>query len=64
MEGYHGFVHRAIWIILGAAPVVGIILVVRAPGRSKAESGGKPRRHGHRMAVVGDVVERLEVHAG
>ena len=64
MEGYNGFVHRASWIILGLAPVVGIVLVVHAPGRSKAESGGKPRRHGHRMAVVRDVVERLEVHAG
>jgi hypothetical protein len=58
MEGYHGFVHRASWIILGATLVVEIIPVVRAPGHSKAE------RHRQRTAVVEDVVERLEVHAG
>ncbi|HEY7021029.1 MAG TPA: hypothetical protein VH349_07930 [Ktedonobacterales bacterium] len=56
MEGYHGFVHRASWIILGVAPVVEIILVVRAPGRSKAE------RLGQLTAVMEDVLERLEAH--
>ena len=61
MEGYHGFVHRASWIIFGLAPVVRIVLFVRALGRSKAERLCLYRQ---RTAVVEDVVERLEVHAG
>jgi hypothetical protein len=63
MEGYSGFVHRASWIILGAAPVVGNVPIVRAPDRSKVK---RPClwRHRQRTAVVEDVVERLEVHAG
>jgi hypothetical protein len=61
MEGYNGFVHRASWIILGAAPVVGIVLVVRAPGRSEAEHLCLWRQR-QRAAVVEDVVERLEAH--
>ena len=61
MEGYHGFVHRASWVILGVAPVVEIILVVRAPGRSKAERLCL-WRHRQRTAIVEDAVERLEAH--
>ena len=63
MEGYNGFARRASWIILGAAPVVGIVLVDRALGRSKAERLCLVR-HKQRTAVVVDVVERLEVPAG
>ena len=58
MEGNNGFAHRASWIILGVAPVVGIVLVVRALGSSKAERLCLVR-HRQRTAVVEDLVERL-----
>jgi hypothetical protein len=64
MEGYDSFVHRANEIIPGVALAVGIVLDVRAPGRLNAVSGGRLWRHRQRMPVVGDVVERLEAHAG
>ena len=67
MEGYDAVVHRTNGIIPGVA-LVGIILAVLAPGRSRAERRAMRWRHeqrmGQRMAIVGDVVERLEVHAG
>jgi hypothetical protein len=42
----------------------GFVLVVHAPGRSQAETNRTSWRHGQRMAVMGDVVEPLEVLAG